>query len=82
MIEKFTVMRTRRWGNAHTEVSTAAVLMRNKASLADAIILANEMIERERPGTNDEIEYEVLHAQENGEIILAHHAIKNGPRSI
>ena len=56
MIEKFTVMRTRRWGNAHTEVSTAAVLMRNKASLADAIILANEMIERERPGTNDEIE--------------------------
>ena len=62
MIEKFTIMRTRRWGNDHTEVSTAAVLMRNKASADQARILANEMIEKEPVGTNVELEFEVLHA--------------------
>ena len=81
MIEKFTIMRTRRWGNSHTEVSTAAVLMRNKASADDARILANTLLEREEAGTNVEVEFEVLHAKENGEVDVIHHAEKIGTKS-
>ncbi|MBT7349877.1 hypothetical protein HN803_03725 [candidate division WWE3 bacterium] len=82
MIEKFTIMRTRRWGNSHTEVTTAAVLMRNKASADDARILANTLLEKEEPGTNVEIEFEVLHARENGEVDVIHHAERKGVKSI
>ena len=74
-------MRTRRWGNDHTEVSTAAVLMRNKCSADQARIVANNMIEGEQLGTNVEIEFEVLHARENGDVDVIHHVEKKGVKS-
>lgn len=81
MIEKFTIMRTRRWGNSHTEVSTAAVLMKDKATADDARIMANNMLEAETVGTNVEIEYEVYHARENGEVNVIHRAENKGVKS-
>tara|TARA_Y100000310_G_C20696001_1_gene825771 strand:- start:1571 stop:1819 length:249 start_codon:yes stop_codon:yes gene_type:complete len=82
MIEKFTIMRKRRWGNSHTEVSTVAVLMRNKHSTDDARIMANNMLEKETVGTNVEVEFEVLHARENGDLEVIHTAEKKGTKSI
>lgn len=75
-------MRTRRWGNSHTEVSTAMVLMRNKHSADDARIMANRMLEQEVMGTNVEIEFEVLHAKENGNVDVIHHAERKGTKSL
>jgi hypothetical protein len=79
--EKYTIMRTRRWGNDHTEVTTVNVLMGNKASADDARIMANNMLSQEKLGTNVEIEFEVYHAQENGEVKVVHRAERSGVKS-
>jgi hypothetical protein len=83
VIEKFTITKTRRWGNAHTEVGVVAVLMRNAGHNSDsAIRVANEMISKETPYTNEEYEMEVMHTTENGDVNTIHTVEKKGALSI
>jgi len=81
MIEKFTIMKTRRYGDMGTEVGPIAVLMRSKNSPDQAIRFANDMINRERPITNEEFVIEVLYSKENGVTETIHTVEKYGEKS-
>ena len=48
----------------------------------DVIRMANDMIAKEQPTTNEEIEYEVLCSRDNGSTEFIHRVEKKGKRSI
>ena len=48
----------------------------------DVIRMANDMISKEQPITNEEIEYEVLFSRDNGSTEFIHRVEKKGKRSI
>tara|TARA_R110000851_G_scaffold327964_1_gene498086 strand:+ start:525 stop:773 length:249 start_codon:yes stop_codon:yes gene_type:complete len=82
MPERFTIVKTRRWGNASIDIATIASLERRTHSTDDAIRFANECMSNEKVFTNEEIEYEVILSRENGEQDFIHRVDKSGPRSI
>ena len=59
-MDRFTITRTHRWGNADINIRNVYSTSRSKSKRDDVIRMANEMIERERLHTNEEVEYEVL----------------------
>ncbi len=81
-MERFTITKTRRWGNTDTQISHIYSANRNKAKKDDVIRLANEMISDERLYTNEEVEYEVLLAYDNGKTEFIHRVEKKGAKSI
>lgn len=81
-MERFTITRTRRWGNVDTQISHIYSVNRNKAKKDDVIRMANEMISNEKLITNEEVEYEVLLAYDNGNTEFIHRVEKSGKRSI
>ena len=54
----------------------------NKVKKDDVIRMANEMIAKENLITNEEVEYEVLLAHDNGNTEFIHRVEKSGKRSI
>ena len=81
-MERFTITRTRRWGNVDTQISHIYSANRSKAKKDDVIRMANEMISNEKLITNEEVEYEVLLAYDNGNTEFIHRVEKSGKRSI
>ena len=81
-MERLTITRTRRWGNSEIQINNVYSEARNKAKIDKVISMANEMIAREQPITNEEIEYEVIIARENGTQEFIHRVEKLGTRSI
>ena len=81
-MERFTITRTRRWGNADTQISHMHSVSRSKSKRDDVIRMANDMITKEQVHTNEQVEYEVLLAYENGETEFIHRVEKDGKRSI
>ena len=81
-MEKFTVTRTRRYRNADTQISNIFSVNRNKAKKDDVIRIANDMISNEKLIINEEVEYEVLLAYDNGNTEFIHRVEKSGKRSI
>ena len=81
-MERFTITRTRRYGNSEIQISNVFSGMRNKTKKDDVIKMANDMISREQLITNEEIEYEVILAYDNGVSEFIHRAEKSGKRSI
>jgi len=81
-MERFTITKTRRWGNTDTQISHIYSANRNKAKKDDVIRLANEMISDERLYTNEEVEYEVLLAYDNGKTEFIHRVEKKGAKSV
>ena len=65
-MDRFTITRTHRWGNSDINIRNVYSTSRSKSKRDDVIRMANEMIERERLHTNEEVEYEVLLAYDNG----------------
>lgn len=82
MPERFTIIRTSRWGNSGTDLQTMAVLERRKFRNDDAIRMCNEMISKDNAGTNEELEYEVILSRENGEQEVIHRVDKKGTVSV
>ena len=81
-MERLTIARTRRWGNSEIEIHNVYSTPRSKTKIDKVISMANEMIAREQPITNEEIEYEVIIARENGTQEFIHRVEKLGTRSI
>ena len=81
-MERFTITKTRRWGNVDTQISHIYSANRNKIKKDDVIRMANEMISNENLIINEEVEYEVLLAHDNGNTEFIHRVEKSGKRSI
>ena len=54
-MDRFTITRTHRWGNADINIRNVYSTSRSKSKRDDVIRMANEMIERERLHTNEEV---------------------------
>ncbi len=80
-MDRFTITRTHRWGNADINIRNVFSTSRSRAKRDDVIRMANEMIERERLHTNEEVEYEVLLAYDNGNTEFIHRVEKIGDKS-
>ena len=81
-MERLTITRTRRWGNSEIEIHNVYSTPRSKTKIDKVISMANDMIAKEQPITNEEIEYEVIIARENGTQEFIHRVEKLGTRSI
>ena len=81
-MERFTITKTHRWGNTDTTISHIYSASRRDVKKDDVIRMANQMIENERLYTNEEVEYEVLLAYDNGNTEFIHRVEKSGKRSI
>ena len=81
-MERFTITKTRRYGNVDTQITHIYSVNRNKAKKDDVIRIANDMISNEKLIINEEVEYEVLLAYDNGNTEFIHRVEKSGKRSI
>jgi len=81
-MERLTIARTRRWGNSSIQINNVYSAFRSKVRMDDVIRMANDMIAKEQPTTNEEIEYEVLCSRDNGSTEFIHRVEKKGKRSI
>ncbi len=80
-MERLTIARTRRWGNSSIQINNVYSAFRSKVRMDDVIRMANDMIAKEQPTTNEEIEYEVLCSRDNGSTEFIHRVEKKGKRS-
>ena len=76
-----TIARTRRWGNSSIQINNVYSALRSKVRMDDVVRMANDMIAKEQPTTNEEIEYEVLCSRDNGSTEFIHRVEKKGKRS-
>jgi|TARA_B100000809_G_scaffold247825_1_gene277273 hypothetical protein len=81
-MERLTIARTRRWGNSSIQINNVYSALRSKVRMDDVVRMANDMIAKEQPTTNEEIEYEVLCSRDNGTTEFIHRVEKKGKRSI
>ena len=81
-MERLTITKTHRWGNTDTTISHIYSASRRDVKKDDVIRMANQMIENERLYTNEEVEYEVLLAYDNGNTEFIHRVEKVGQRSL
>ena len=81
-MERFTITKTHRWGNTDTTIAHIYAASRRDVKKDDVIRMANQMIENERLYTNEEVEYEVLLAYDNGNTEFIHRVEKVGQRSL
>jgi len=81
-MERLTIARTRRWGNSSIQINNVYSALRSSVRMDDVIRMANDMIAKEQPITNEEIEYEVLCSRDNGTTEFIHRVEKKGKRSI
>ena len=81
-MERFTITRTRRYGNSDTQISNVFSGLRSKTKKDDVIKMANDMLTREQLITNEEVEYEVILAYDNGVSEFIHRVEKSGKQSI
>tara|TARA_Y100001938_G_scaffold134870_1_gene195850 strand:+ start:467 stop:712 length:246 start_codon:yes stop_codon:yes gene_type:complete len=81
-MDRFTVTKTKRWGNADTQISNVYSVNRNKARRDDVIKIANDMITREEVYTNESVEFEVLLTYDSGNTEFIHRVEKEGKKSL
>ena len=81
-MERFTITRTRRYGNSDIQISNVFSGLRSKTKRDDVIKMANDMLTREQLITNEEVEYEVILAYDNGVSEFIHRVEKKGKQSI
>ena len=81
-MERLTITRTRRWGNSEIQINNVYSVQRTKTRIDKVISMANDMIAKEQPIINEEIEYEVIIARENGTQEIIHRVEKLGTSSI
>jgi len=82
MADRFTITKTKRWGNTSTEVHNVYSVSRSQSKRDDVIRMANDLITREEVYTNEVVEYEVLLSYENGTTEFIHRVEKKGKKSI
>ena len=55
-MERLTIARTRRWGNSSIQINNVYSALRSSVRMDDVIRMANDMISKEQPITNEEID--------------------------
>ena len=81
-MERFTITKTKRWGNADTQITNVFPTNRSEMKRDKVISLANEMMSQEEVYTNETVEYEVLLSYDNGNTEFIHRVEKDGKKSI
>ena len=81
-MERFTITKTKRWGNADTQITNVFTTNRSEMKRDKVISLANEMMSQEEVYTNETVEYEVILSYDNGNSEFIHRVEKDGKRSI
>ena len=82
MADRFTITKTKRWGNADTQISNIFSTNRSKMKRDDVIRMANELMTKEEVYTNETVEYEVLLSYDNGNTEFIHRVEKDGKKSV
>ena len=81
-MERFTITKTKWWGNADTQITNVFTTNRSQMKRDKVISLANEMMSQEEVYTNETVEYEVLLSYDNGNTEFIHRVEKDGKKSI
>ena len=81
-MERFTITKTKRWGNADTQISNIFSTNRSEMKRDDVIRIANDLMSKENVYTNETVEYEVLLSYDNGNTEFIHRVEKDGKKSI
>ena len=81
-MERFTITKTKRFGNADTQITNVFTTNRSEMKRDKVISLANEMMSQEEVYTNETVEYEVILSYDNGNSEFIHRVEKDGKRSI
>ena len=81
-MERFTITKTKRFGNADTQITNVFTTNRSQMKRDKVISLANEMMSQEEVYTNETVEYEGILSYDNGNSEFIHRVEKDGKRSI
>ena len=81
-MERFTITKTKRFGNADTQITNVFTTHRSEMKRDKVISIANEMMSNEEVYTNETVEYEVILSYDNGQSEFIHRVEKDGKRSI
>ena len=81
-MERFTITKTKRWGNADTQITNVFTTNRSQMKRDKVISIANDMMSKEEVYTNETVEYEVLLSYDNGNTEFIHRVEKDGKKSI
>ena len=81
-MERFTITKTKRFGNADTQITNVFTTNRSEMKRDKVISLANEMMSQEEVYTNETVEYEVLLSYDNGNTEFIHRVEKDGKKSV
>ena len=81
-MERFTITKTKRWGNSDTQISNIFSTNRSEMKRDDVIRMANDLMSKESVYTNETVEYEVLLSYDNGNTEFIHRVEKDGKKSI
>ena len=82
MGDRFTITKTKRWGNTDTEVHNVYSANRSKIRRDDIIRMANDLMTKEDVYTNEVVEYEVILSHDNGMSEFIHRVEKIGKKSL
>ena len=81
-MERFTITKTKRWGNADTQITNVFTTNRSEMKRDKVISIANDMMTKEEVYTNETVEYEVLLSYDNGNTEFIHRVEKDGKKSV
>ena len=80
-MERFTITKTKRFGNADTQITNVFTTNRSQMKRDKVISIANDMMSKEEVYTNETVEYEVLLSYDNGNTEFIHRVEKDGKKS-
>ena len=81
-MERFTITKTKRFGNADTQITNVFTTNRSQMKRDKVISIANDMMSKEEVYTNETVEYEVLLSYDNGNTEFIHRVEKDGKKSV
>ena len=81
-MERFTITKTKRFGNADTQITNVFTTNRSQMKRDKVISIANDMMTKEEVYTNETVEYEVLLSYDNGNTEFIHRVEKDGKKSV
>jgi hypothetical protein len=83
MAEKYSIMRTQRWGHGNSTCKHMLSVMRSSVKKQDDIIrTCNEMISNDTPVPNETITYDLYLNRENGDSNIIHSVERDGGKAI
>ena len=83
MSEKYTIIRTSRYGHHGARVRQMGTMMRNDVKRTDDIVkICNDLASKDFAATNEVVIYDVVHNNEMGESNIIHTIEIEGKKSV